>query len=274
MNDETNGAEVTAAEDQTQVQEAAPQVEVTTAASKVKKSGNTILDVAAEVESLTKVKALNLADKLVESVEENYFKLGGVLKVIFENAWYEGHESFAAFVANRFGFQERKAKYLMEIYDHLVTKMIPWDKVQGLGWTKLKDLARHLTLENVDSWVEKASKLSVVELQAVLKGDGTEKAGKSVEGTSDSVKFKVTLKTDQNETVQSALSKAKAEVGTQFDAVALEMICTGYLAGSVGVGAPAQSLGEMIQKAGWQATLETFATIFPGVDLEVTKVPE
>lgn len=257
-----------------QVQEQAPQAEITTAAQKAKKSGNVILDVAAEVEGLTKVKALNLADKLVDSIETDYFRLGGVLKVIHENAWFEGHESFSAFVSDKFGFQERKAKYLMEIYDHLVTKMIPWETVAPLGWTKLKDLARHLTVENVDGWVEKAMKLTVTELQAVLKDqEGGEGKAKSVEGSGDVVKFKVNLKTDQNDTVQSALSKAKAEVGTEFDSVALEMICTGYLAGSVGTGAP-KTLAEQMKEAGWKAALTAFGEQFPDVDLEVTKVPE
>lgn len=263
---------VTPAEGETaQVQETAPQVEITTAAQK-KKTGNVILDVAAEVEGLTKIKALNMADKLVENIETDYFKLGGVLKVIFENAWFEGHESFGAFVSNKFGFAERKAKYLMEIYDHLVTKMIPWETVAPLGWTKLKDLARHLTVENVDEWVEKASKLTVAELQLVLKGDDGEGKSKSVEGSGDVVKFKVNLKNDQNETVQSALSKAKAEVGTEYDSVALEMICTGYLAGAVGTGA-AKSFADQMQEAGWQKALELFGETFPDVDLEVTKVP-
>ena len=57
------------------------------------------------------------------------------------------------------GSQGRKARYLISIYDNLVTKMIPWEKVSHLGWTKLKDLAPVLTPENVDEWVAKAEKL-------------------------------------------------------------------------------------------------------------------
>lgn len=39
---------------------------------------------------------------------------------------------------------------------------------------------------------------------------------------------------DQAATIAHALEKARAEAGTPFDIVALEMICVGYLGGSVG----------------------------------------
>ena len=59
---------------------------------KVEKTGNLILDIAHEVESLTKTKALNEAERLAENIEVNYFKLGGVLKLINDNSWFEGFD--------------------------------------------------------------------------------------------------------------------------------------------------------------------------------------
>lgn len=261
MND-TN--EATAVAEGGQVQEQAPQEEVVAVG---KKSKDLIAVIAQEIESLTKVKALNLADKLSENIEADYFRLGGVLKVIYESTWFEGHESFGAFVSDRFGFQERKAKYLMEIYTHLVTKQIPWEKVAGLGWTKLKDLARVLTAENVDEWVEKATPLTVAELQALLKGPAAEgKASDTVSSDSQTLKFK--FKSDQVETVTSALNKAKAEVNTTYDSVALEAICTGYLGGSVGVSA-GKTLEEQMAEAGAEGVLELFDKLFPHINLTV-----
>lgn len=237
---------------------------------KVEKTGNLLLDVSSEIENLTKLKALNLADKLSEDIDTNSFRLGGVLTVIFENGWFEGYDSFGSFVANRFGFQERKARYLMEIYAHLIKKNIPWEKVQGLGWTKLKELARHLTLENVDEWVKKATDLSFVELVALLKAaPGAE--GEPSKTTSDQTTLKFKLKNDQLETVQSALSKAKAETNTEFDNVALENICAGYLAGTVTAAAPAKpaDLKEVMAAVGWESVLNAFGELFPKVDLTV-----
>lgn len=240
---------------------------------KTKATGDMIMDVAVEVESLTKTKALNMAANLADTIEVSYLKLGGVLKVIFDNAWFEGYESFDIFVYEKFGFASRKARYLMEIYDELVTKQIPWSKVQHIGWTKLKDLARILTLDNLDEWIEKAENCTVVELQALIKAKangGTVDPEHEVTSNTATLKFK--LMNDQVETVTTALNKAKAECNTEYDNVALEMICAGYVGGNIqaaGAG-PTKTLSEQMKEAGWEEALTTFAELFPEVDLEVT----
>ena len=256
---------------QAQVQEEA---QATVAVGKKKHQVDLIAEVAAEVETLSKVKALNEAIRLAENIETNYFKLGGVLNLIHQNTWFEGYESFGLFVFEKFGFQERKAKYLIEIYKELVTKQIPWAKVQHLGWTKLKDLARVLTQDNVDEWVAKAEKVTVLELQAMLKATQAPDDGAPATKTTDDVtvlKFK--LKADQLETVQSGLNKAKAELGTEFDNVALENVMAGYLGGSVSAGSGSVDLSAVMKAAGWEAVLETFGNIFPDINISV-ELPE
>lgn len=248
------------------IEEAATATET---AVKQKKSGDLIHDTAAEIEHLTKTKALNEAQKLSENIEANSFRLGGVLKVIFDNAWFEGFESFGQFVFERFGFQERKARYLMEIYENLVNKQIPWEKVSGLGWTKLKDLARVLTPENVDEWVEKASKLTVAELQAVLKGDQGSEASKEVKTTDQVTVMKFKLHQDQLDTVSSALNKAKAETGTDHDTVALENICSGYLAGAVGVQTAGKTFQQYVEDMGLEGALNAISEMFPSANINV-----
>ncbi len=255
---------------QVQVQVAAV---ATAAITKAKATGNLIFDIAVEIEHLTKTKALNQADKLAEDIEANYFKLGGVLKLIQSQQWYEGFASFDDFVLEKFGFQVRKAQYLISIYTNLVGKQIPWEKVSGLGWTKLKDLAPILTLENLDEWVAKAADpVTVKELQAMIKasqsnGDATTESSKT---TSDMTTLKFKLHNEQAEQVNTALAKAKGELTTDFDNVALAGICTGYLANASGVyAAPA---GEVDMKAlflsvGYEKVLEAFDAAFPLIDL-------
>lgn len=250
----------------------APQTKVVGKKTKVASTGNLIADIAAEIEHLKKPKALELAAELAEDIETNYFRLGGVLAVIRDNGWYDGKESFAVFVSDSFGFEERKARYLIDIYTQLVSKMIPWDKVKGLGWTKLKDLAAVLTLENVDEWVAKATGLTVKELQALLKqasaGDGTE----TVKAKDDIVKigpFKVHA--DQAETIQSALAKAKGELPTEFDTVALENICAGYLGNAVALPQQDQkTLQEQLAALPWDQALQAFSEAFPDLNIDAT----
>src|SRR6266702_1255134 len=161
-----------AATDQAQVQ--APAVQETKTKKGKQVTGNIIVDTAAKIENLSKTQALALADELVDNAEITYFQLGGAFCVIDEQKWYDGFESFGDFVAKKYGFEERKARYWMSIYKHLTNKSISFDKVKGLGWTKLAHLAPILTPENVDEWVAKAAPLSVLDLLALMKGQKPE----------------------------------------------------------------------------------------------------
>lgn len=258
----------------TQVQEQAPVQE--TANKKANKTGNLIFDIATEVEGLTKTKALNMADRLAEDIETNYFKLGGVLKVIRTQQWFEGYPTFDAFVLERFGFRGRKSYYLMDIYTHLVDKQVPWEKVAHVGWTKLKDIAEYLTPENVDEWAAKAASMTVSQLDAHLKAlKGSEGSGATpgtAKTTSNTVKQAFTLHQDQYEVVQSALAKAKGELQTEHDNVALAAICSGYLANASGIaqpGAPVDLAAEF-GKVGFENVLAVFEQCFPHIDLDVS----
>ena len=250
------------------------QPEVTTVGGKVKaKTGDLIMDIAHKVEGLTKTKALNEAQRLADNIEANYLELGGVLKLISDNSWFEGFASFDAYVHENFGFQERKARYLVSIYDNLVTKQIPWSKVQHLGWTKLKDLALVLTPENVDEWVAKAENLTVLELQAALKASTSGDAPANVKTTSETTKWKVDLKADQLDIVTQAIAKAKGELHTDFDSVALENICSGYVGGVTQV-AGSYDLDSVIKNTGFEPLLTRISELFPEYDINVGDATE
>jgi hypothetical protein len=233
------------------------------------KTGNLILDISHEVETMSKQKALQEAEKLAENVEVSYFKLGGILKLINDNSWFEGFPTFDAFVFETYGFQSRKARYLISIYDNLVTKQIPWEKVQHLGWTKLKDLAPVLTQDNVDEWVAKAENLTVADLLAVLNSNKNAEEGEKTAKTTDEwVKMPFKFKKDQAETVTQALQKAKGELNTQYDTVALENICAAYIGGSVAV-QKQPSIEDMIKNIGFEELLTKLADLHPEFDIVV-----
>ena len=237
---------------------------------KTKKSGDTFADTAKEVETLTKPKARKLALSLSENIEANYFKLGGVLNVIKTNGWFEGYESFEVYVFEQFGFQKRKADYLMKLYTDLVDKQIPFDKVSHLGWTKIAYLSGILTLENLDEWVAKAANVSCLELQAMLKAKP--EAGSSPATTDETVTMKFKLHKDQQEIVQQALAKIKGEISTEYDSVALENMAHLILSGNAGT-ASAGDLKGALAGAGWEAVLMAFGEMWPEIDLQVT-LPE
>lgn len=244
-------------------------VETTTKTkSKVVATGNLIADTAADVEKLTKTKALKEADALAENIEANYFRLGGVLALIKAQTWFDGYESFSLYVFEKFGFKERKADYLIRIYDNLVTRQIPWEKVSVLGWTKLKDLAEILTTDNVDEWVDKASKLTVLELQAAIAAKPVGDATGTTNASDGIEKMVFKFKSDQKTTVEAALNKAKAEGGTEHDTVAIEMICANFLSGGTLTNSSKPTMEVVLNTFGFEELLNAVSEKYPEFDIQ------
>lgn len=230
-----------------------------------------IVETVIEIEGMTKEDAFNLVPALIESVDFSYFKLGGILSAIQENDWWvDEADSFKNFIPERFGLHYRKAMYLIKIYDGLVEADIPWVKVSGLGWTKLKELADILTQENVDEWVAKANNLSVLQLIAAVKAfksgelstDGTTQADTSGVTT---ITFKV--HPDQKETITQAVEQAIEDSDTEYKAVALEAICLNYLSGGSTKTSKALSLVGTMEKYSAEQVLDAFEVVFPTVTL-------
>jgi hypothetical protein len=246
-----------------------------TKSKKAASTGNLIMDVAKEVEGLTKVKALHEAENLVDSIETEYFRLGGVLNKINENSWFEGFPSFDDMVSEKFGFQPRKARYLILIYVSLVKNSIPWEKVGHLGWTKLKDLAPHLTLENLDEWVAKAETMSVIELQALLKAKmNPESADGKDQKTKDGlIKMKFNFHPDQADPVNQALAKARGELHTEFDTVALAGIAASYIGGPLGNLAALPSFDDIVHQMGAEPALQRISELYPSLNILI-QTPE
>ena len=83
------------------------------------------------------------------------FILGGTLKLIKCNHWYQkhGYSSFDDMVNERLGISTSVANGYMKVYDALKGDDVPWKKIKHLLWTKLKWYAGHLTDSNVDDWL-------------------------------------------------------------------------------------------------------------------------
>jgi hypothetical protein len=260
-------------------------------ATKVAKKNDLFVEVASEVEHLTRAKAFTLVSNLLEDVESNHFRLGGVLSLIQEKSskedtWLDGTTSFRDLVQEKFGLHYRKAMYLIAIYRNLVEKQIPWESVKGLGWTKLKELAPILTPKNVEVWAKKAEKMTVLQIiesvkKAQAKGGSDAVMGKT--STVTTMTFKV--HEDQKDVIRNALDKAKKATKTEYDTVALHNISAGYLGNAITIEvveteakAPkelskkekAVLLKELMAEVGYEEVLTVFEKVFPKIDLDVT----
>ena len=227
-----------------------------------------IADIVHEIESLKEQDARALLHQLREQNEFNAFKIGGVLAVIHAHGWYQPYDSFKDYLLQEHGIRLRTAEYWIRIYTALAESGVAWDKVKGIGWTKLKEIAHILTPDNVDEWVEIAkaqTTLQLIETVAAATGHGPKQLTDQT-STVTTKTFKVHA--DQKEVIESALQKAKKMSKTEVDTVALEFICLDFLGT-----AKAADLPTLLGNSGLEATLEAFEQAFPEVELTVG-VPE
>lgn len=234
--------------------------------------GDLIASTAHEIETMKSDKAFQLVPKLLNTIDHDYFRLGGVLSVIQAQGWFhdKGYENFRAFVESECGMQYRKSMYLIQIYNGLVESGVSWDQVKHLGWTKLKELAPILDTENVTAWVEVAEGLTVLQLQEYIaqatKGEAADNSAEKAdaEGVKSTVTMTFKLHADQKATVREALDKCKHETNTEHDTVALEHIALDFLGGE-SVLKKMPTLKELMEKSSLEEVLELFGEVFPTV---------
>lgn len=272
------------------VAEAAEQVKASAAEASVEGADTTegevldeddqIIQTAHEIENLKEDKAFKLVPSLLDDIDRNCFKLGGILSRINAQGWFmdKGYENFRGYVEAETDVGYRKAMYLIGIYNGLVESGVKWEQVKHLGWTKLKDLAPHLTADNVEEWVAEVDGLTTLQIQELIKqktagvkaGESNESEAGVASKTTVTMTFK--LHADQKQTVREALDKCKHETGTEHDNVALEHIALDYLGGESKL-KQLPSLKDLMQGKSAEEVLGIFGEVFPDVEIQAT-LPE
>lgn len=253
---------------------------VTAVKTKQQQEVDLLLETAHSIETMTQDKALEMVGSIIEESGLSDFRLGGLLGLINTHGWFEEYGSFKGLLKEKFNLEYRKAMYLIGIYNVLVEAQIPWSKVSHLGWTKLKELVKILTADNVDEWVEIAANCTVLQLiDAIKKAKGS---ATTTKGESDVSTLTFKCHADQKEVIQSALEKAKAELNTEVNTVALENICIAYMGGTVTInvvesGAKASdelldddALPTYFKNLGYEKVLQAWEEAFPEMDLTLT----
>jgi len=221
-------------------------------------------DVVHTIENLKEKDAKGMVAELADRAELTFIKLGGVLSVIQSNGWYKPYATFKEYVEAEHGIHSRKAYVWVSIYNYLSEGKVPYEKVKGLGWTKVSKMAEILTPDNVDEWVQIASEHTALQLEEAVKN--AKKSQMSLPEGSEAAKEVTTLTfkvhNDQKQTIKEAIAKAKSIAATEFDAVALENICLEFL-GS----APTMDLEVLMKQKGPEGVLEVFGEVFPDVEI-------
>ena len=182
----------------------------------------------------TKQDAEKYLKERIEKSGANDFRIGAVLSKIQSNGWWkEGFQSFRDYIEAEFGISYRKAMYLIEIYNKLVEAEIPWVDIKGVGWSKLKELAKIIDKENYSKWVEAAEKMTVLDLRHAIKASlsGGDALPTTEVGEKNVSTFTAQVHEDQKEVITAALDAAKDKLGTGSTAVALDAICMNFMEG-------------------------------------------
>jgi len=125
-------------------------------------------------------KAKNLAGKL----ETGYMDLARILYTVYDTPvdgdsqnppiytlW--GYKTFADYAETELGLHYKKAQRLRNIWYRLEVELADLDpeikqRVVNIGYSKVRELVRVLTLSNAQSWVEKAELMSYPTLVAAI----------------------------------------------------------------------------------------------------------
>lgn len=103
--------------------------------------------------------------ELRDDIGNNYTEICRHLFLIQQKGLYEswGYTSFRDYASKELQFKATKAMYLASIWKNLKENQDErvFEKVIPLGWSKAKELARVVTKENVDTWVDRAKYLGV-----------------------------------------------------------------------------------------------------------------
>lgn len=191
--------------------------------------GSVALPEITSMDITTEADAVKMARDLLGIGDYATYHLGGIFCKMADQKWFMGHGTFRECCDVEFGVQYRKAAYFMQIFRAINDKGIDWHDVISVGWTKLKEMLDVMTKENAKEWATLAKGMSTVALIEHIKA-GQVASGKEVAIPNPTVNKTFKLHEDQKEVVDAALSDAKQKGSTEYDTVALELICQQYLA--------------------------------------------
>ena len=210
---------------------------------------------------------VNAARGLFNDMEQNSFYLGGVLaKVRREGSYlaenggdYEGETAWNDFCEAEFNFSGAKGGDLARQYTTFAA--LPGfdpSKLADIGWSKLREIQRYVTEDNVDDLLDTARtstkrELSVKLVEQFAGDDNKTAAGKSAtRGGGTGIKMlalSFKLPEDSHAAVNMALKEAIKTYGVNTEAEALERIIVSWAEEHVGSATKQKQISNKIEKA-------------------------
>ena len=165
-----------------------------------------------------------------QRIDESYQNLAQLLHECYENTYYIrwGYSNFKEYCESE-GLHYRRSKYLVGIAQVVKDMNIPWDDIEGIGWTKMRSLIPILKEQGmIGDWLELAKLHSVKELDKLV---ADSKIGLDIGtlGGDKIVTLKFSLTPTQSEMILDALDHAKRIAETEDPVLALEQMAYDYV---------------------------------------------
>jgi len=109
-----------------------------------------------------------LGEALRRAEDISYHALGGFLHVVYRQQYFVElkFDSFEDYCKERIGFSQRKALYLISIWEKFEKELkVPRHEYEGIEWSKLKEIVPVVNNENVNRWLRIAKANTVEELR-------------------------------------------------------------------------------------------------------------
>lgn len=182
-------------------------------------------DIAERAEEVRK--SIELAQN---KIEKGYAEMAQLLHETWENGYFVrwGYENFKDYCEAELGWKYRRAMYFVAIAEVVKKMEIPWEDVEGIGWTKMRTLLPILEEQGeVGDWLEIAQNYSVKALQEMV---GDAKLGSDIGriGDPDIATLTFRLTQDQFDIINEALGKAKKVIDNESNSLALEQMAYDY----------------------------------------------
>lgn len=163
---------------------------------------------------------------------------GELLYEVIQNKYWKDWDfkSFADYCEAELNMRERKAKYLISIYDKFVIELdLPKDILLDLQWSKAKELVSVITEDNWPDLLDGLNEMTVREVKEkvrLLKGKSAPK------DADDDITERLTfnLSKEQADNIRAALAQAGSMSGSDKTGNQLDLICSDFLAGAAGEG--------------------------------------
>jgi len=178
-----------------------------------------------------------------------YFEFGEVLQRAYELGAHKtwGFPTWKEYVEEELGMSERRCQYLLSIHKwfNKVLKDHPHvrQRVEHLGWSKVRLLVGVVDETNVDEWVARAEKMTLAALQEFIK---ELKAGKTPSDETEKLTtLSIKLYPEQVANVEDALELAKEIAESDKRGHLIDLICTTFKADHVFSSSPGTKMSEL-----------------------------